>query len=83
MTNIVLTQYGGAIVGPIAKLIGVIINFLYMGLSNLFGIENIGITIILFTIVVYMLMFPLTYKQQKFSKLTAKMNPELQKIQKK
>lgn len=83
MTNIVLTQYGGAIVGPIAKLIGVIINFLYMGLSNLLGIENIGITIILFTIVVYMLMFPLTYKQQKFSKLTAKMNPELQKIQKK
>jgi len=28
-------------------------------------------------------MTPLTYKQQKFSKLSAKMNPELQEIQKK
>ncbi|MGN0171046.1 MAG: YidC/Oxa1 family membrane protein insertase [Lachnospiraceae bacterium] len=83
MTSIVLTQYNGAIVGPIAKLIGMIINYLYIGLNQLFGIENIGITIILFTIVVYILMFPLTYKQQKFSKLTAKMNPEIQKIQKK
>lgn len=83
MTSIVLTQYDGAILGPIAKLIGIIINFLYLGLSNLFGIENISVTIILFTIVVYMIMFPITYKQQKFSKLTAKMNPEIQKIQKK
>lgn len=83
MNNIILTQYNGAILGPIAKLIGYIINFLYVGLQNLFHIENIGITIILFTIVVYILLFPITYKQQKFSKLTARMNPELQKIQKK
>ena len=81
MSYIVLTQYDGAILGPIAKLIGVIINYLYLGLSNLFGIENIGVTIIVFTIVVYTLMIPLTYKQQKFSKVTTKMNPELKKIQ--
>ncbi len=83
MSSIVLTQYDGAILGPIAKLIGIIINYLYLGLSNVFGIENIGVTIIVFTIVVYMLLFPITYKQQKFSKLNAKMNPEIQKIQKK
>ncbi|MCF2657097.1 YidC/Oxa1 family membrane protein insertase [Lacrimispora saccharolytica] len=47
------------------------------------GIPNIGIAIILFTIVIYMLMLPLTIKQQKFSKLSAKMNPEIQAIQKK
>lgn len=82
MTNIVLTQYGGTILGPIAKAIGVIINYLYIGLSHI-GIENISITIILFTFIVYMLLFPLTYKQQKFSKLNGKMSPELQKIQKK
>jgi YidC/Oxa1 family membrane protein insertase len=82
LTNIVLTQYGGTILGPIAKAIGVIINYLYIGLSHI-GIENISITIILFTIIVYMLLFPLTYKQQKFSKLNGKMSPELQKIQKK
>lgn len=82
MTEILLTQYNGKIVGPIAKLVGVIINYLYLGLSSI-GIENIGITIFIFTVVVYLLLFPLTYKQQKFSKLTAKMNPELTKIRKK
>jgi len=45
------------------------------------GIPNIGLSIILFTIVIYLLMMPLTVKQQKFSKLSAKMNPELQAIQ--
>lgn len=82
MTSIVLTQYDGKILGPIAKIIGYFINYLYIGLSQI-GIENIGITIILFTIVVYMILFPLTYKQQKFSKLNSKMSPEIQKIQKK
>ena len=36
--------------------------------------------IILFTIVVNLLMLPLTIKQQKFSKLSAKMSPELNAI---
>ena len=35
-----------------------------------------------FTIVIYLLLMPFTIKQQKFSKLSAKMNPELQAIQK-
>ena len=47
------------------------------------GIENVGLTIIIFTIVMYMLMFPMTYKQQKFSKLSQKMQPELNAIRKK
>lgn len=47
------------------------------------GIPNIGLAIILFTIVIYLLMLPLTIKQQKFTKFSAKMNPELQAIQKK
>jgi YidC/Oxa1 family membrane protein insertase len=45
------------------------------------GIPNIGLAIILFTIVINLLMLPLTIKQQKFSKLSAKMNPEIQAIQ--
>ena len=45
------------------------------------GIPNVGLSIILFTIVIYLLLMPLTIKQQKFSKLSAKMNPELQAIQ--
>lgn len=47
------------------------------------GIGNVGLAIIIFTIVIYTLMFPLTYKQQKFSKLSQKMQPELNAIRKK
>lgn len=83
MTQIILTQYSGKIIGPIAKLIGYIMNYLYMFLDKVFGIQNIGICIILFTFIIYMCMIPLTYKQQKFSKLSQKMQPEIKEIQKK
>lgn len=83
MSDIVLTAYDGAILGPIAKVLGWIMNLIYMFMSGVLGVSNISITIILFTIVIYMCLFPITYKQQKFSKLTQKMQPELSKIQKK
>ncbi len=68
------------ILGPIAKLLGWVLNGIFNFLSS-FGIENAGLCIILFTFLVNALMIPLTIKQQKFSKLSAKMNPELTKIQ--
>ena len=77
-----LTAYNGAILGQIAKLLGWIMNGMYILMEKV-GITNVGLSIILFTIVIYALMFPLTYKQQKFSKLSQKMNPELQAVQKK
>lgn len=77
---ILLTQYEGSILGPIAKLLGYLMEWIFNGLYAI-GIPNIGLAIILFTIVIYMLMLPLTIKQQKFSKLSAKMNPEIQAIQ--
>lgn len=82
MTDIILTQYDGAILGPIAKLLGWIMNGVYLFLSKM-GIENIGLSIIVLTIVIYTCMLPLTIKQQKFSIMSRKMNPELQAIQKK
>lgn len=80
MTGMMLTQYDGVILGPIAKLLGYIMEGIFNCLSAI-GIPNIGLAIIIFTIVIYMLLLPLTIKQQKFSKLSAKMNPELQAIQ--
>ncbi len=80
MTGIVLTQYDGFILGPIAKVLGLLMEGIFNVLS-LINIPNIGLSIIIFTIVIYLLMMPLTIKQQKFSKLSAKMNPELQAIQ--
>ena len=50
---------------------------------NMIGLPNIGLAIIIMTILIYMAMLPLTIKQQKFSKLQRKMQPELNKINKK
>ena len=44
------------------------------------GIPNTALAISLFTIIIYMLMMPMTIKTQKFSKLSQKMNPEIQAI---
>ena len=82
MSELLLTAYDGAILGPIAKILGLLMSGIY-NLMAAMGIENVGLAIIIFTIVIYMLMFPLTYKQQKFSKLSQKMQPELQAIRKK
>ncbi len=80
MSDILLTQYSGRIVGPIAKLLGYIMEGIFVLLDKI-GIPNIGLSIILFTIVIYLLLMPLTIRQQKFSKLSVRMNPELQAIQ--
>ena len=82
MTGLFLTKNSTFILGPIAGILGWIINVVFNFLDSL-GSPNVGLAIILFTIIVYMLMIPLTYKQQKFSKMSVRMNPELQAIQKK
>lgn len=82
MINLILTTYNGAILGPIARLLGHILEAIYYVLS-LVGIENTGICIILFTFLVNGLMLPLQIKQQKFSRMSSIMNPEIMEIQKK
>lgn len=82
MSELLLTAYDGAILGPIAKILGWIMNGVY-NLMAAIGVENVGLVIIIFTIIIYMLMYPMTYKQQKFSKLSQKMQPEIQAIRKK
>ena len=83
MLGLLATQDTGKLLGPIAKLLGIIMNAIFNLMDSLFGVQNIGLSIILFTVVVYMCMLPLTYKQQKFSKMSAKMNPEIKAVQKK
>ena len=80
MNSIILTQNDTFIIGQVAWLLGKIMDAIF-NVLDFIGIPNIGLAIILFTIVVNLLMLPLTMKQQKFSKLSAKMNPELQAIQ--
>lgn len=83
MSGILLTQSSTFIISQVAWALGKLMDGIFVLLDNVFGIQSIGISIILFTIVIYSLMLPLTIKQQKFSKLSAVMNPEIQKIQKK
>lgn len=78
--SVFLTTYQGAILGPIARLLGYILQGLYSVLSVV-GIENTGICMILFTFIVNALMIPMQIKQQKFAKMSSVMNPELMAIQ--
>jgi len=70
------------IIDPIAKLMGLILNLIFEGLSAV-GIVNMGLCIIIFTIVIKLLMLPMTMKQTKFSKMSQLVQPEITKIQKK
>lgn len=78
-----LTQVGG-ILKPFAWIMGIILNAIYKLVSFL-GVNSgiLAICIIIFTFVTKMLMLPLTIKQQKSTKLSSKMNPEIAKIQEK
>ena len=81
MTTFILTANQGKILGPLAKLLGMAMNGIYFLLSKI-GITNVALTIIVFTVIIYLCLMPLTVKQQKFSKMTQIMNPEIQAIQK-
>lgn len=80
MLETLLTQNSTPIFKYIVYLLGIIMNGIYEVLDFI-RIPNVGLVIILFTIVMYTLMLPLTFKQQKFSKFSAKMNPEIQAVQ--
>ena len=88
MELIVLTKVGGFL-GPFATIFGWIFNLLYILLDKIYEMFGEGkgglvaVTVILFTIVTKLLMTPLTIKQQKFSKMSNIMNPELTAIQEK
>jgi YidC/Oxa1 family membrane protein insertase len=79
---ILATTSSTPVIGQIATVLGWVMNGIYKMLE-LIGIPNLGLCIIIFSILIYLLMTPLQIKQQKFSKLSAVMQPELQQIQKK
>lgn len=83
MSDILLTAYPGSILGPIAKLLGILMDWIYSGISNITGgrVESVVLSIVIITIIIYMCLLPLTIKQQKFSKLSQKMQPDMQAIQ--
>lgn len=80
MDLFVLTKSTTFLIGPIASLLGYIMEGIYW-FCGLFNVENIGLYIILFTIVVNIILLPLTIKQQKSTKINAVIQPEIQALQ--
>ena len=70
------------LLSPIVYLFGLLMNFIYNILDKI-GIGNIGLAIIIFTLITKILLFPLSVKQQKSSRLMSIIQPEIQAIQKK
>lgn len=76
--GVLLTKSTMLIVNWVAEVLGWLMNGIYS-----IGVHNLGLCIIIFTLVIYAFMTPLQIKQQKFAKMNAVMAPELQNIQKK
>lgn len=80
--DILLSKSTWFIIKWVCEVLGVLMNGIYIVLDKI-GIPNIGLVIIFFTIIINLILTPIQIKQQKFSKMTSVMQPELQKIQKK
>lgn len=74
-----LTAEGG-ILGPISMIFGYLMNGIYLGLEKI-GFGNIGIAIIIFTLITRLILYPMTVEQQKTSKMMAVIQPEIKAIQ--
>ena len=80
--EILLSVSTTPVIGWIAQLLGWIMNAIYWVLDAI-HIPNVGLAIIFYTIITYLLLTPLQIKQQKMSKMMSIIQPEIQKIQKK
>ena len=77
-----LTQQGG-ILGPFAWVFGKILDIMYNILADGNGIANLGVCIILFTVVVKLILLPMNINTSKTSKINSIIQPEIRKIQNK
>lgn len=77
-----LTKVGGLIMGPVSRVMGWIFSLIY----NLFyglNFYSIGLSIILFTVVVRLIIFPFGIKMTRNNKIQQYLQPEFNKINKK
>ena len=72
--------YDWPVIKQIIMLFGFVVEYIYKFLEWI-GIPNLGLCIILLTVVVKCVLLPLTIKQQKFTKLSSYAQPELKAIQ--
>ncbi len=70
------------IFAPITYLFGILMDVIYVFLTKI-GIGNIGLAIIIFTLITRIILYPMTIKQQKSTRLMSIIQPEINAIQKK
>ena len=68
--------------GPVTKLLGLLFNAIYT-LFNGMGIESIALSIVVFTVIIRLLLFPFNLKTTRSSKIQQFLRPEFNKITKK
>ena len=78
---ILATKSGTPIIGQIAVVMGWIMNAIYKVLEAV-GIQNLGLCIIIFSILIYLCMTPLQIKQQKFSSLISRRSRKNTRVKK-
>lgn len=83
LTNLPSVREPGHIIGPVAAVMGRIYNMLFNFLHSNSGAGSLGLAIIIFTLIVKLILFPLMVKQQKSSFKMQQMQPEMNKIRKK
>lgn len=85
MTMSLLSAANWPIVGQICWVLGKVMNFIYTVLDNILPADTglVGWSIIIYTVLVYTCMLPMTINQQKTTKMQAVITPEVQAIQKK
>jgi len=78
-----IQQDPGFIVGPIARFLGYIIDFVFNIVYPFTERNSLGISIIILTIIIRFIMLPLAIKSQKSMMAMQKLAPEMEKIKKK
>lgn len=73
----------GKIIGPVANLMGKIYNVLFNFLHSSSSVGSLGLAIIIFTLIVKLILFPLMVKQQRSSFKMQQLQPQMQKIRQK
>ena len=85
MTMSLISAANWPIVGQLCWVLGKVMNFIYTMLDNILTTDTglVGWSIIIYTILVYTCMLPMTVNQQRTTKMQAVISPEVQAIQKK
>lgn len=78
----ILSKPTGIIMGPVTYLLGIVFNAIYNVFFNM-GVHSIALSIVVFTVIVRLLMFPLNLQTTRSSKVQQFLKPEFDKINKK